>query len=164
MISENLLNLRKQYHYSQEYVAGRIGVSRQAVAKWEAGDTVPDIENCISLAKLYEVTLDELVNFKSEEAFGLPIGAKGKYIFGSVTVGEKGQIVIPVKARKLFSIKPGDDLVVLGDISQGLAMIKAEAMMDMLQEFQKSADGSGMSTAERTRQFGRREKRTEETP
>lgn len=147
MISENLLNLRKQYRYSQEYVAEHIGVSRQAVAKWESGDTMPDIENCMSLAKLYEVTLDELVTFKSEEAFGLPIGTKGKYIFGTVTVGDKGQIVIPVKARKLFSIKPGDDLVMLGDITQGLAMIKSDMMMDMLYESQKSADGGGKRTA-----------------
>ena len=38
-------------------------------------------------------------------------------MFGAVTVGEKGQIVIPAKARKIFNIRPGDSLVVLGDIT-----------------------------------------------
>ena len=47
-------------------------------------------------------------------------------IFGVVTVGDKGQIVIPAKARKLFEILPGDQLVVLGDEGQGLAIMKSE--------------------------------------
>ena len=46
---------------------------------------------------------------------------KGKYAW-TVTVGEKGQIVIPKQARELFSIKPGDNLVLLGDINRGLAI------------------------------------------
>lgn len=46
---------------------------------------------------------------------------KGKYAW-TVTVGEKGQIVIPKQARELFDIKPGDNLVLLGDIKRGLAI------------------------------------------
>ena len=61
MISENLLTLRKRSGYSQEYVAEQVGVSRQAVAKWESGDTVPDLTNSMALARLYDVTLDDLV-------------------------------------------------------------------------------------------------------
>lgn len=47
----------------------------------------------------------------------------GKHIFGMVTVGTKGQIVIPKKARKVFNIKPGDQLMLIGDETQGLAII-----------------------------------------
>ncbi|MBP5218228.1 MAG: AbrB/MazE/SpoVT family DNA-binding domain-containing protein [Bacteroidales bacterium] len=50
---------------------------------------------------------------------------EGKYIFGVVKVGEKGQIVIPRDARKLYDIKPGDALIVLGD-QRGIAMLKTE--------------------------------------
>ncbi len=46
---------------------------------------------------------------------------KGKYAW-TVTVGEKGQIVIPKQARELFDIKPGDTLVILGDTKRGLAI------------------------------------------
>ena len=63
MLNENLLNLRKINKYSQEYVAEQIGVSRQAVAKWETGETTPDIVNCKALADLYDVSLDDLVNY-----------------------------------------------------------------------------------------------------
>jgi len=94
MISENLLTLRKTKHFSQEDVAGAIGVSRQAVAKWESGETTPDITNCMALAKLYEVSLDDLVNYSPVET-GMAIPPKGKHMFGIVRLGEKGQIVIP---------------------------------------------------------------------
>ena len=46
----------------------------------------------------------------------------GKHIFGTVKVGEKGQIVIPKQARELFEIKPGDTLVLLGDVKRGIAI------------------------------------------
>lgn len=57
---------------------------------------------------------------------------KGKHLFGMVKVGEKGQIVIPKDARKLFSIKPGDSLVVLGeDATQGIALMKSEIFLQL---------------------------------
>ena len=49
----------------------------------------------------------------------------GKYIFGVVKVGDKGQIVIPKEARKLYGIEPGDALMLLGD-QRGMAMIKTQ--------------------------------------
>ena len=53
-----------------------------------------------------------------------------KHMFGLVTVGDKGQIVIPARARKVFSIKPGDQLMVLGDEDQGLALVNASLFID----------------------------------
>lgn len=50
---------------------------------------------------------------------------EGKYIFGVVKVGDKGQIVIPRDARKIYDIKPGDALLLLGD-QNGMALIKTE--------------------------------------
>ncbi len=50
---------------------------------------------------------------------------EGKYIFGVVKVGDKGQIVIPRDARKIYDIKPGDALLVLGD-QKGMALLKTE--------------------------------------
>ena len=49
----------------------------------------------------------------------------GKYMFGVVKVGDKGQIVIPVQARRVFRISPGDQLMVLGDEDRGLALVDA---------------------------------------
>ena len=50
---------------------------------------------------------------------------EGKYIFGVVKVGDKGQIVIPRDARKVYDIKPGDALLLLGD-QRGVALVKTE--------------------------------------
>lgn len=61
MLAENLQILRKQNGLSQEELAEKCQVSRQAIAKWERDESVPTIEKLIYLAGLYEVTLDELV-------------------------------------------------------------------------------------------------------
>ena len=143
MLHDNLMNLRKINKYSQEYVAEKVGVSRQAVAKWESGETTPDIINCRALATLYDVSLDDLVNYENNNT-GFGISPKGKHLFGVVKVGEKGQIVIPKTARDLFNINPGDGLVVLGDEEQGIALIKASSMMNIIQNIadllKKSSD------------------------
>ena len=57
----------------------------------------------------------------------------GKYIFGVVKVGDKGQIVIPKDARKIYDIKPGDALLVLGD-QKGIAMLKTEFFQSVLDQ------------------------------
>lgn len=62
---------------------------------------------------------------------------KGKHLFGLVTVGTKGQIVIPKKARDLFGIEPGDSLVLVGDEKEGLAIITNERVSKMLQNILK---------------------------
>ena len=54
--------------------------------------------------------------------------AKGKYFYGSVKVGERGQIVIPIKARKDFNIKPGDQVLIFGDSKKGIAIAKASLL------------------------------------
>lgn len=59
---------------------------------------------------------------------------KGKHIFGLVKVGEKGQIVIPKDARNIFDIKKGDSLLVLGDESQGIALVKSEHFLQFAQD------------------------------
>ncbi|MBO7311589.1 MAG: AbrB/MazE/SpoVT family DNA-binding domain-containing protein [Alistipes sp.] len=61
----------------------------------------------------------------------------GKHLFGVVKVGDKGQIVIPKEARKLFDIKPGDALLVLGDTSKGLALVKTQIFNDAVEEIFK---------------------------
>ncbi len=133
MISQNLVYLRKSKKISLEELADIIGVSRQAISKWESGETTPDLTNAIALADFYNMTVDELISRKTENN-------DGRYVFGMVTVGERGQIVIPKKARDIFSIKSGDSLIVLGDTNQGgiaLAKINSEAL-DFFMEGDKS--------------------------
>lgn len=82
--------------------------------------------------------MDDLVNYERTDG-GLGVPPKGKHMFGMVRVGDKGQIVIPAKARKLFRIEPGDNLVVLGDEAQGLAIIKEKELLAMVERFRKAA-------------------------
>lgn len=61
MISTRIRELRKQAKLSQEMMAEKIGVSRQAITKWETGLGVPDIENLVAIADLFKLSLDELM-------------------------------------------------------------------------------------------------------
>ncbi len=61
-IANRLVELRKKYGYSQEELAAKLGVSRQAVSKWERSESSPDTDNLIVLAKLYNVSLDSLLD------------------------------------------------------------------------------------------------------
>ena len=61
-IANRLVELRKKNGYSQEELADKLGLSRQAVSKWERAESSPDTDNLICLAKLYNISLDELLN------------------------------------------------------------------------------------------------------
>lgn len=132
MFGDNLIELRKLMNLSQEELAEKIGVSRQTLSKYETGESLPDIEKCKALADVFGVSMDDLVNYTKSDNMGFGVPPKGKHIFGMVKVGDKGQIVIPAKARKIFDIKPGDNLIVLGDESSGIAIIKEKGLLDLL--------------------------------
>lgn len=132
MFKDNLIELRKCNNMSQEELASRIGITRQTLSKYETGESVPDIEKCSAIAKALGISMDDLVNYDKDENLGLGIPPRGKYMFGMVKVGDKGQIVIPAKARKIFNIKPGDNLVILGDEGAGLAILKEEDLLAMM--------------------------------
>ncbi|NMS91873.1 AbrB/MazE/SpoVT family DNA-binding domain-containing protein [Clostridioides difficile] len=66
---------------------------------------------------------------------------KGQHIFGTVKVGEKGQIVIPKEARQIFDINAGDTLLVLGDEEQGIAIVKTDVMKELAIKILKGLGG-----------------------
>ena len=100
MFKDNLIQLRKMKKMTQEGIAEKVGVTRQAVAKWEAGETVPDLEKCRLLAELFGVSLDDLANYEPEENMGLSLPPKGKHLFGG-------------RARSSFRQKPEKCLIFL---------------------------------------------------
>ena len=129
MLKDNLVMLRNLHGFSQEAIAEKIGISRQAYVKWETGATVPDIEKCLSLAEVYGTTIDSLIRTESVEGLGIiPPAPRGKNIWGSAAVGERGQIVIPKGARDLFGLTGGQRMVVLSD-ENGIALIPEEVFM-----------------------------------
>lgn len=135
MLKDNLIMLRNIHGFSQETLAEKIGISRQAYAKWESGATIPDIEKCKRLADVYGITIDSLL--KSETIDGktaIPPAPKGKNIWGSVTINERGQLVIPKAVRDIFGLTGGQRLIVLSDDQEGIALVPAEVFEAKVKE------------------------------
>lgn len=127
MLKDNLMMLRTIHGFSQEEIAEKIGISRQAYAKWESGATIPDVQKCDLLAKVYGVTVDSLLKDENVDGIGvIPPAPAGKSIWGTVTVSDRGQIVIPKGARDRYGITGGTRLIVCGD-EVGIALLPVEA-------------------------------------
>ena len=77
------------------------------------------------------VFLQKNMNFHTNQTNMLE--EQGKYIFGVVKVGDRGQIVIPKDAREIYGIKAGDSLLILGD-KKGMAILKTEVFQDKINE------------------------------
>ncbi len=134
MLKENLIMLRNIRGFSQEEVAEKIDISRQAYAKWENGATIPDIEKCKKLADLYGITIDALIKTETiDEKMTIPPAPIGKNIWGSVAINERGQLVIPKAVRDKFALEGGARLIVLTDDQEGIALVPAEKFEEILQ-------------------------------
>ena len=133
MLKENLIILRNIHGFSQEEIAEKIGISRQAYAKWETGATVPDIEKCMRLAETYGVTIDSLVTTTTlDGGETLVPPPKGRNIWGSVTINERGQLVIPKNVREMFGLSGGQRLIVLTDDQEGIALVPAKVFEEKM--------------------------------
>ncbi len=144
-LAKNLSTLRRASGLSQEKAAEAVGVTRQALAKWESGETTPDVLHCDKLAELYGVSLDDLLHFEQKPG-SVPPPPRGKHVFGVVQMGERGQIVIPKRARELFGLNRSDTLVVLGDTNPGtagIALVPAQfftSLLELANQVQQNED------------------------
>lgn len=64
IVSKHLQILRKKHHYTQDDLAEQLNVSRQAVSKWETGVSVPDLESLLRISKLYDITINDILEPK----------------------------------------------------------------------------------------------------
>ena len=122
IFADKLIELRKKNGWSQEELAEKVNVTRQSVSKWESGASIPNIDNMIALADLYDMSVDMLARNLTTTVPPQP--DEGKHLFGFTKMNENGEVALPEKAREVFGIKPGDSLLLLGDENKGLALVK----------------------------------------
>jgi len=130
MISMNIKYLRNKQGLTQEALAEMLGVTRQTVAKWESGESLPDIRKSVDMAMIFNVSLDTMATCPMDGSESIKESPDtGKYVFGIVKVGERGQVVIPKQARQVYNINPGDKLLVVGD-ERGMALARIKGISD----------------------------------
>lgn len=133
-MNERLKGLRLNAKLTQEELAEKMNVSRQTVAKWESGESVPDVVRCGELAKIFNLSIEDIALIFLEPKEQDRFRPKNKYIFGKCVITDH-QITIPDEALRVFGLKEGDELVLLGDIQQGLALAPLREMNEFVQEF-----------------------------
>mgnify|MGYP000857208447 CR=1 FL=1 len=114
MLSERIYKFRRKSGLSQEQLAEKIGVSRQAISKWESGTSTPELEKLLALSDCFSITLDELVNQEASEA---PLKSREN------------------KASKVAEMKVGIGLCLIGGIClilSGVMMVTSPSATDKL--------------------------------
>ena len=84
--------------------------------------------------KLFCLPLWKIPTFLTFKTFTTMENDQDKQIFGVVKIGDKGQIVIPKEAREVFGLKPGDSLLVLGDRTKGIALVKTKVFDEVVED------------------------------
>ena len=147
-IADRLIKLRKKYGYSQEELADKLGLSRQAVSKWERAEASPDTDNLICLAKLYGVSLDELLSVDEDidtivneqvkkeenkkEGFHL-VDDEGN----EVIISNKGVTAKDKKGNKVESKYKNDKVLRIANIIEGALFLIATISYILLGVFLK---------------------------
>lgn len=132
-LAKNLKKYRIMKDLTQEDIADYLNITPQSVSKWERGESYPDIEKCVRLSKLYNVSLDALINKPLEELINED-GKRDRYVFGLTVLGKNGTIRLPQKAIEIFEITEKDALLVVGDKTQGIAIVKCGGTNDFIDE------------------------------
>lgn len=113
-----------------------LNVSRQVVAKWEHGESIPDLLNCIAIADVFDVSMDELLHYDGVNE-NISIAPKGKHFFGTTMIETDEKVKIPKEALEILHFKVGEELVALGDENPetaGLALVSKKEFMKTTKE------------------------------
>lgn len=134
VISEKIYELRKKSNLSQEQLANELGVSRQAISKWESGQSVPDTDKLVAISEYFNVTLDYLVKDKMETITEVKT---------SVDEGNKGK-----KPFEIREILPGLIISGIGIIAFVIWVVLQSAKKETVDQIGASSmivlDGNGI--------------------
>lgn len=121
-MNEKLRQLRLVCKMTQEELAEKMEVSRQTVAKWESGESIPDMVKCYELAKIFDIEIEDIANVFIPKKDINRIHPKNKYFFG-VSKIVNNRIVLSDEALQIFGLENGDEVIILGDTTQGIALV-----------------------------------------
>ena len=91
ILAEKIMRLRKKNGWSQEELAGKLGVSRQSVSKWESAMSIPDLDKILAMSEIFEVSTDYLLKDSLEQE---------EYVPGNPDVGEDREILRKVSMEE----------------------------------------------------------------
>lgn len=114
---------------TQEELAEKMNVSRQTVAKWEAGESIPDVAKCSVLASIFNLYLDDIADMFIKRDDDRAVHPKNQYFLGIAKI-ENQSVVLPDTAMDMYGFKEGDELLILGNSSQGITLATKKNLSD----------------------------------
>ncbi len=126
IIGDDIKAHRKRMRYTHEELAHALGISRQTLMNWEKGASVPSLEDAAKLAKVFDITLDDLVGKKTSAK----LGPDEREFWGTVTVKKGGMVIIPQKILDHMDIRWGDELLVVTDVERGLEFLPKDILWE----------------------------------
>lgn len=132
-MNDSLRQIRINHKMTQEELSEKLGVSRQTIAKWESGESVPDIMKCSELADVYGLELEDIASMFIKRPH-TEFRPSGKYIFGKCII-KHNLIALSDEAMTIFDLKDGDELLLLGDVKQGIGLMPIKMIEDFYMEF-----------------------------
>ena len=143
-VSAKIRELRAQHSWSQEHVAEKLGVSRQAVTKWETGAGMPDIENIAALARLYGVSTDEIILGFDPHGEGVE-GENGR---DSAAERYSSVTAFDIAQERHYDIKVGCARSVRLDVvddEKAAVRLESDSIADLQRAFKVKIDTQGRS-------------------
>ena len=127
ILGDKIKNLRHLKRISQKDLAEMLGVTRQTIASWEDGRTIPDLMMAAKLVDVLNVTLEDLVSAeKSPETCTL--GPNEKRFLGTVTIGKDCIVKLPKEFLREMGVFPGDQMLMLADTERGVEFLPMDTL------------------------------------
>ena len=128
MFADHILKIRRMHRMSKSTFAETIGVTRQTVGNWESGKTVPSANMLARIANKLGEPVENITNMKKYDK--VELGPKERFFLGKVTVNKSGSVVLPKNILEKLDMRPGDDLLVLGDVERGIELLAADELWE----------------------------------
>ena len=127
ILGDEIKKARNLQRFSQEDLAERIGVTRQAIINWEKGKAVPDMLTAVKLAEALDVTVEELASTKKVKGPAF-YGPDEKRFLGTVTIGKDGNVKLPKEFLREMKVFPGDKMLMLADTERGVEFLPMDIL------------------------------------
>ena len=128
IFADHILKIRRKHRMSKSGFAEVIGVTRQTVSNWENGTTTPSANMIARIAYALGEPIEEITHVEKYKK--TEVGPKERYFLGKAKVNKSGKLLLGKEILETLDMRPGDELLVLGDIERGIELLPVDELWE----------------------------------